>query len=302
MPTVYEIVTERIIAKLEQGIIPWRRPWHAESGLPRNLVSGGEYRGVNVFLLACQGYESPYWLSFKQARELGGSVKKGEKATPVVFWKWVETQQADPETGLPATRRIPLLRYYSVFSITQCEGVRHRRLLELVGDSPKPFTPIAHAEAIVTAYPSPPSIHHGGKQAFYRPADDAVTMPPRETFETPESFYSVLFHELIHSTGHSSRLARPGVTQPIRFASHEYSREELVAEMGASFLRAVAGINSEPLMTNSAAYLQGWLRALRKDARMLVIAGAQAQKAADWILGKKAAEEAEATTELELAA
>ena len=126
-------------------------------------------------------------------------------------------------------------------------------------------------------------------------------MPPREAFETPESYYSVLFHELTHSTGHSSRLARPGVTQPLRFKSHDYSQEELVAEMGASFLRAFAGIESEDLVANSAAYLQGWLRALRKDARMLVIAGAQAQKATDWILGKKAADEAE-STELELAA
>jgi antirestriction protein ArdC len=245
----------------------------------------------------------PYWLSFKQAKELGGSVKKGEKATPVVFWKWIEAQEVDPETGLPATRRVPLLRYYSVFNVTQCEGVRHRRLLEIVEGAPNPFTPIARADALVSAYPSPPSINHGGAQAFYRPADDAVTMPAREVFETPEDYYSTLFHELSHSTGHSSRLARPGVIQPIRFASHEYSQEELVAEMGASFLRAFAGIDSEPLVANSAAYLQGWLRALRRDARMLVISGAQAQKAVDWILGKKAAEEAEAeSTALDLAA
>jgi len=105
MPSVYEIVTERIIAKLEEGVIPWRRPWHTESGLPRNLVSGKEYRGVNVFLLGCQGYASPYWLTFKQARELGGSVKKGAKGTPIIFWRWLEAQDLDPETGPPTTRR-----------------------------------------------------------------------------------------------------------------------------------------------------------------------------------------------------
>jgi antirestriction protein ArdC len=179
---VYEIVTERITAKLEQGVIPWRRPWHSESGLPRNLVSGKEYRGVNVFLLGCQGYPSPYWLTFKQAHELGGSVKKGAEGTPIIFWRWLEAQDLDPERGLPGTRRVPLLRYFTTFNVEQCEGVRHRRLLELVEDAPKPFTPIARAEAIVEAYPSPPSISHGNAQAFYRPADDTVSMPSREAF------------------------------------------------------------------------------------------------------------------------
>ena len=117
MSTVFEIVTERIIAKLEQGIIPWRRPWHAESGLPRNLVSGKEYRGINVFLLGCQGYESPYWVTFRQAKELGGSVRKGEKATPVIFWKWLEDHDINPETGEKGTRRIPLRRYFSAFNL-----------------------------------------------------------------------------------------------------------------------------------------------------------------------------------------
>ena len=290
MQTVYEIVTSRIIEKLEQGVVPWRRPWHAESGLPRNLISGREYRGINIFLLSCQGYASPYWVTYRQARELSGFVKKGERATPVVFWKWLEAEEVDSETGLHETRRIPLLRYFSVFNLAQCEGIRHRRLVDQVDRSPNSFSPIARAEGILSAYPSAPTLRHGGAQAFYRPSDDSVTMPPPETFESPGSYYSTLFHELTHSTGHSSRLARPGVTQPSRFASHGYSQEELVAEMGASFLRAVTGIDGESLLGNSVAYLQSWLRALRADSRMVVIAGAQAQKAADWIRGKAAEE------------
>jgi len=257
-------------------------------------VSGKEYRGINVFLLGCQGYESPYWVTFKQAKELGGSVRKGERASPIVFWKWLEPKGTNPETGEKETRRIPLLRYFSAFNVDQCDGVKHRRLVEAIEAQPKVFSPIQRAEALVAGYRSAPSITHGGAKAFDRPADDSVTLPAREAFESPEAYYSVLFHELVHSTGHRSRLARPGVTEPIRFASHDYSAEEFVAEMGASFCRAMVGIDSEDLVTNSAAYLAGWLRALRKDARMLVIAGAQAQKATDWIRGK-AAEEAEST-------
>ena len=236
-------------------------------------------------------------MTFKQARELGGSVRKGEKATPVIFWKWLEGQDINPEEGEKESRRVPLLRYFSAFNLGQTDGVKHRRLVESVEAQPRVFSPIQRAEALVAGYRSAPSITHGGAKAFYRPDNDSVTLPAREAFEAPEAYYSVLFHELVHSTGHRSRLARPGVNQPIRFASHEYSQEELVAEMGASFLRAFPGIDSEDLVANSAAYLQGWLRALRKDARMLVIAGAQAQKATDRIRG-----EAAESTELDLAA
>ncbi len=283
--SVYEIITERILEKLEAGTVPWHKPW-AAGGAPRNLISGKEYRGVNVFLLGCQGFTSPYWVTFKQAKQLGGSVRKGERATPVVFWKWIERASEDPETGDTETKQIPLIRYYSVFNAEQCDGISHARL-EAQQDEPAPFDPIEAAEAIVASYPKPPSISEDGRSAaFYRPATDSIHTPKREAFDSEANYYLTLFHEAVHSTGHESRLARPGVSNPIRFGSHDYTQEELVAEMGAAFLTAEAGIDAEGLMDNSAAYVASWLKALRNDKKLVVFAGAQAQKAVDHILDR----------------
>jgi len=189
-----------------------------------------------------------------------------------------------------------------VFNVEQCEGINHKRLDEIARPNASQFSPIERAESLVKGYPNPPSIRTDGTAAYYRPSDDSVTMPVPESFESPEAFYSVLFHELGHSTGHKARLARGGVTDPQRFGNHEYSKEELIAEMSSSFLRAFAGIDNEPLADNSAAYLASWLRVLRKDSRMVVFAAAGAQKAVDHIRDVKTAEEAEATTDLKLAA
>jgi len=291
MPTVYEVITARIVDKLEAGTVPWHKPWNVEAGAPRNLTSGRLYRGINIFLLGCQSYASPFWGSYRQMTELGGHVRKGERGSPVVFWKLLEG--ADKEGK---AKTVPVCRYYTVLNVEQCEGINHKRLDEVARPKPSPFSPIERAEALVKGYPNPPSIRTDGTAAYYGPSDDSVTIPPPESFESPEAFYSVLFHELGHSTGHKSRLAREGVTDPQRFGNHAYSREELIAEVSASFLRAFAGIDTEPLTDNSAAYLASWLHVLRKDARMMVFAAAAAQKAVDWIVGKKAAEEAESTT------
>jgi len=283
--SVYEIVTARLLEKLEQGTVPWHKPW-AAGGAPRNLVSGKAYRGVNVWLLASENFSSSYWLTFKQAKALGGTVRKREKATPVIFWRWIARDTENPKTGETETRKIPLVRYYNVFHVEQCDGISHARL-EAEQEEPEPFNPIESAEAIVSGYPKPPAIAHDGRgSAFYRPATDSIHMPERETFDSEEHFYATLFHEMAHSTGHESRLARPGVTNRTRYGSHDYSQEELVAEMSAAFLLAEAGIDTDGLVDNSASYIQSWLRALRSDSKLVIFAGAQAQKAVDHILDR----------------
>ncbi len=280
--SVYEIVTERILEKLEQGTVPWHKPW-AGGGCPQNLVSGKEYRGVNIFLLGSQDFSSPYWVTFKQAKQLGGSVRKGERGTPCILWKWINRSNENAETGETETKQIPLIRYYSVFNVEQCDGISHARL-EAKQDEPELFNPIDAAEAIVSGYPEPPKIAHDGRgSAYYRPTTDSIRMPERETFDSEAHFYATLFHEMAHSTGHESRLSRPGVVNPIRYGSHEYSQEELVAEMGSAFLLAEAGIDSDALMNNSASYIASWVKALRDNKKLVVLAAAQAQKAVDHI-------------------
>ena len=280
--SVYEIVTERILEKLEQGTVPWHKPW-AGGGCPQNLVSGKEYRGVNIFLLGSQGFTSPFWVTFKQAKQLGGSVRKGEHGTPCIFWKFLARDTENPVTGEAETQKIPLIRYYSVFNAEQCDNISHARL-EAEQDEPAPFNPIEAAEAIVSGYPEPPTIAHDGRgSAYYRPTTDSIHMPEPEAFDSEAHFYSTLCHELVHSSGHESRLARPGVVNPIRYGSHEYSQEELVAEMGSAFLLAEAGIDSDALMNNSASYIASWVKALRDNKKLVVLAAAQAQKAVDHI-------------------
>ncbi len=200
MPTVPEIITENIIKQLEQGVAPWRKPW--STSMPRNLISKKPYRGLNVFLLATQGYGSPYWLTFNQAKQLGAHVRQGEKSTLVSFWKFNEYGRQNHETGETENKTSVLLRYYRVFNIEQCEGLK-----ALQGDDCKPANPISECESIANRMPNPPKFEQHS-QAFYRPSADVVGMPSRNCFETPEAFYSTLFHELTHSTGHKSRLNR----------------------------------------------------------------------------------------------
>jgi len=287
---VYAIITERITAALERGTAPWHRTWSAGI-LPQSLVTRHPYRGVNVFVLSmtarAAGYASPYWVTYNQACSMGGNVKRGEHGTPVVFWKFFDAPAADDSGELETTettrarRRPPLLRYYTVFNVEQTEGIAVPAPV-----SAAPVVPIEAAERIVADMPRAPRIVEsldGG--AYYTPRLDVVHMPARCRFGRSEDFYAVLFHELTHSTGHVSRLNRSTLNEAGRFGDANYSREELVAEMGAAFLCGVAGIENSTI-EQSAAYLKGWLRALASDPRMLVIAAAQAQKAADFILGR----------------
>lgn len=280
---VYDIITERICALLAEGVVPWRKAWRSAATLPTNLASMKAYRGVNVFLLGCAPFASPYWLTFRQARAAGGSVRRGAKAYPVIFWRWLDRPGAEAdEQGRVSHHRYPLLRYFNVFNVEQCEGIT-APAVEAPGHT---FSPIEAAERIVAAMPNAPTIEHNGGSAYYRPATDTVSVPRAELFDEPGEYYCALYHELAHATGHESRLGRTGITDANAFASHAYSKEELVAEMAAAFLCGVAGIDNT--LTNSAAYVDWWLRKLRDDRRMVVLAAAQAQKAADFILGRSA--------------
>lgn len=274
----YERITGRITALLLQGTVPWHKPWKATTSWPRNGVSQKPYRGINVFLLLTMSYESPFWLTFRQALQLGGCVRKGEKSCPVVFWKPLKIK--DKASG--EEKQIPLLRLYHVFNVAQCDGLK---------DAPPAIDEIVAAKPaeIVTAMPQPPAIKHGMTSAFYLPQEDCVGMPLRERFENENGYFATLYHELVHSTGHEKRLNRSTLAENNGFGSDPYCKEELIAEMGAAFLCGQAGI-VERTIDSSAAYIQNWLQRLKQDKSLIVQAAAQAQKAVDFILGRTESE------------
>jgi antirestriction protein ArdC len=292
--TPYQRITDAIISRLQAGVCPWRQPWgrgtDGELILPRNLQTRRAYRGINVWTLRSAGHESEYWLTYKQAQAMGGHVRRGARAMPAVFWKWLEQVTTDEQTGERRVRRIPMLRLFSVFNVEQTEGIPYPRTERAHVPT---FQAIETAETLARGYKDGPAVVEGsGDAACYSPVLDRVSMPHRTRFESPRHFYGTLFHELGHSTGHASRLDRRFGP---RFGDHAYSREELVAEMTAAYLLGVAGIDGADLLDNSAAYLDHWARRLAKpDAvRWVVIAAAQAEKAADWIRGERPAPSAE---------
>jgi len=237
-----------------------------------------EYRGINVWMLLGSGFSSPYWLTYRQAQTVGGHVRMGEKGLPVVYWKF---RTRDVEDGEEVIEKPSVLcRQYTVFNIEQCEGLRQPAQ---TSDDKSQVQPIEFCERVLSGWLEKPTIRHGGDYASYNKVLDLVRMPERESFESAEEFYSTLFHELVHSTGHSTRLNRSTLTDFERWGDETYSREELCAEMGAAFLAGYCGIENRTIR-NSAAYLANWLDVLRHDSRMIVIAGTQAQKATDLIL------------------
>ncbi len=289
--TVYAVITDRIIQALETGTVPWRMPWRKIR--PTSLATGANYRGINRFMLELatqiNGYSSPYWLTFRQALAQGGNVKKGEKGWPCIFFKTfdkddvAETGDTQDETkdGDHPSRRRAIARYFTVFNLDQCEGITAPALPDVA-----PFNPIEACESIVTGFESRgPAIHMGGNQACYIPSRDRVEIPLPQQFASPEDFYSTLYHELAHASGHPMRLGRFETTAAVAaFGSRSYSEEEMIAEMTAAFLCAEAGI-SPPTLDQQASYIKGWLSRLRDDSRAVVTAAAQAQKASDFILG-----------------
>ena len=242
---VYSIVTERIIEKLETGAIPWHKPWRS-IGAPQNPVSKKSYRGINVWLLTMQGYISPYWATLRQINELGGRVRKGEKSTPVVFWRiyvdGVEVRansdqhepEHEPEEG--QGRRRFVLRYYSIFNTEQCElpaSVSEK----LAFPEQRQLDPIEACEKILTGMPNPPEIVHAGDQAFYSPITDRITMPPRGLFANAEEYWSTFWHEAGHASGHRKRLNRDSITEAAPFGSATYSVEENCGNDGCLSMR-----------------------------------------------------------------
>lgn len=273
--TVYEIITEKIIAQLEAGTAPWRKPWHAATDWPRS-IHGHRYQGINVFLLLAGDHISPYWITRKEIARRGGRIRRGEPGTKIVFFKKITKE--DEKTGEKIT--IPIARYYHVWNTEQVDGI----------EPPTPAVPPTHhtaedrhaaAEAIITGYPDPPEIIEVGRRACYSPGLDRIKIPPRDTFTSLNEFHVTAFHELGHSTAHPTRLDRPIGSD---FGSHPYGREELIAEMTAAFLAAEAGI--ETTTDNSAAYLSSWITTIREDVRAVVVAANAAQRAANHILGR----------------
>lgn len=283
---VYELATSRIIERLEAGVIPWRKCW--TSGPAKSLTTGKEYRGINSVLLGMREYSSRYWATFKQAQKLGGHVRKGEKATPVVFWHWrtpdeMARLQAEGKTMAPAPC-YPFLAF--VFNLDQTEGIDRP-----ADDVPAAKNdPLEAAQNIVDAMPRRPAIRHGASlNPCYHVAWDVVDMPNPGQFETAAAYFAALHHELCHSTGAKSRLNR-FETRAGESREERYGFEELVAELGAAFLSATCGLDNSARLDDVSAYIAGWLKALRDDKKLLLQAAAAAQKAADFILGK--AEEA----------
>lgn len=275
---VYTLVTNEIIEQLKRNVIPWQQPWH-NNGIPQNMLTRKPYRGINLLLLGMLGYESNYFLTFNQLRSIGASVKKGEKAHIVVFWKPLikEKKEEDVENVKSSSF---ILKYYKVFNVIQCLDIPQNYLKK---EEEIAFSSIAYCEQIITEMNNCPKITYDFQEAFYSPLEDCINMPKHETFKNSELFYSVLFHELIHSTGHLSRLNRMGVTTSAKFGDKSYSLEELTAEIGACFLTSMCGISSD-IFGQSVAYIKGWLEALQNDPKFIFHASGQAQRATDYIL------------------
>ena len=273
---IYSEVTNRIMEQMEQGIIPWQKPWVA-CGKAISRTTGKPYSLLNQMLLGRPGE----YLTFKQCQEAGGKVKKGEKSQMVVFWKWIETE--DEETG--EKKEVPFLRYYNVFHIDQCEGVTAKHTAETA--FPDGAAADEAAQAIIADYLKRENVklqHQEGDRAFYRPATDEIVLPLMKQFNSTAEYYSTAFHEITHSTGHEKRLNR--LEKIAFFGSDAYSKEELVAEIGAAALVSHAGLETDRSFRNNAAYIQNWLKVLKDDKRFIVSAAGKAEKAVQLILNQ----------------
>ena len=284
---IHQTVTNQILEAMEQARATGRRLWDSQPSLPLNLTTNKPYSGINVLMLwsasLSHGYRSPYWLTFKQAQTLDGQVRKGEHGTACVFYKPWESQSTNSDTGETGTTRGAVLKSFRVFNLDQIDGIQAPAQEER-----QPFTAIEDAEEILAA--SPARIAIGGTQAFYRPSDDTIHLPAREAFMNPEAFYNVALHEMCHSSGHVSRLARDFRG---RFGSEAYAFEELIAELGSAFLNADLGILNTTL-PDHADYLSNWVRILKGDKKAILTAAAAASKAHAFIKGLLTGREQEA--------
>lgn len=285
---VYQMVTDRVIEQMKKGIIPWQRPWTGTAGTI-NYVTRKPYSLLNQMLLGREGE----WITFKQLKERGGSIKKGAKAGIVVFYgKYTYTKEEKEdgqETTVVKEHTIPVLRYYNVFHIDDCTGIESKLESKPAAVATEP---IENAEAIIGGYVGREEglkfkNDQPSNRAYYNPFSDTVVVPMLSQYTIVEEYYSTTFHEFTHSTMAESRCNRKKENALAAFGSKNYSREELVAELGSAMLCTVAGLNSDKAFKNSVAYIQGWLKALANDNKMIVWAASRAEKAARYILGEK---------------
>jgi antirestriction protein ArdC len=271
------MVTDLIVQRLEAGVVPWQMPWKTSGGMPRNLVSKKAYRGFNFWYLLSFGFENPYFLTFNQVKDLGGSIIKGSKSYQVIFWKMREYKQKDG-----STEEVPMLRYYRVFHIDDVENINPAKIPANENHDHE-FDSIAACDELVELWEDSPVIELGKDKACYIPSLDTVQMPNPRTFYKDEQYYSVLYHELTHSTGNRKRLNRHSKFPDHKFFNRDYSLEELIAEMGAAYLCGICGIENATI-DNSAAYIQSWLKKLKNDNKFIIQAASYAQRAVDYIL------------------
>ena len=275
---IAQLTTDRIISELEKGGTPWVKPWRTlkqapGAGMPYNPASKTVYRGINHTWLSMQPYAMPWYLTFKQAQQLGGTVKAGEKGTPVVFWKIGKRETVDA-TGDKTTSAYALVKNYWVFNVEQCEGIEIPALPEL----PKPeFDQSPAVMGIVDKLALSGGLTHAGDSAYYRPSSDGIVMPPMAAFTSAAHYHATLLHESVHATGHKSRLDR---LTPARFGSENYAYEELVAELGAAMLCCKLGVDGD---LRHADYIGSWLKALKNDKKFILSASAKAQAAMDYL-------------------
>jgi antirestriction protein ArdC len=277
---VYSMITQKIIEELEQGIVPWHKPWKA-SDVPRSFSTGKPYQGINLLYLATtarlMNYESPFWITYKNAIKQGGYVKRGEHAIPVVYWKKVVKEDEDGEKKFYS-----FLKYDNVYNLDQTEGVKNVPCIGQVVIN----NPIEECEKIVLGFKNQPNTEHGGDRAYYNSNFDKIVLPKLNSFDSAENYYCTRFHEMIHSTGHASRLNRKSIVDACKFGDTNYSEEELIAEIGAAYLCGCAGIENL-VVNNSVAYIANWLTKLRNDKQFIVKASSKAQRAANFVLDIK---------------
>jgi len=288
MKDLYQEVTNAIIAQLEKGIIPWHKSWSGSAGGAISHTTGRAYSLLNQLMLKPGEY-----LTFNQCKAEGGFIKKGSKANIVVFWK-IYKKEVNDENGQPVYdeegnrkyRNLPVLKYYQVFHIDDCEGIQPKYPAKEI----KEVDPANKAEQVFSSYIRRENIHLDrdciSDEAYYSPVLDCLHLPMFHQFDRMEEYYSTAFHEATHSTGHTSRLNRfTGAAAAAHFGSTEYSKEELTAEIGAACCMARCGISTDGTLKNSAAYIQSWLQALKNDKKMIVGAAARAEKAVNYIFG-----------------
>jgi antirestriction protein ArdC len=280
--SIYQTVTDRILKQLEHGVIPWRKTW--TTGLPKSLTTGRDYRGVNILVLAAAEFTSRYWVTYREAQRLGGYVRRGERATPVVYWKW-RTPEELARIALKTGREEPapcVPFVAAVFNLDQVEGIARP-----ADDVPSRGGPrLDEAERLVAAMPARPEIVYGASlEPAYNRGTDQVTMPHPGQFESGGEHFAALYHELTHSTGAAHRLNRFAQAEGDR--GDRYAFEELVAEIGAAFLCAATGISHPVTEALQASYIAGWSAALRQDHRLVLRAASAAQRAVDFIRGTR---------------